>query len=402
MPQIIKARQWAKERASAERDRAGGIRKMTNYFADALKAGELQPDEFNVREAFLGLVPNGREAFEYLDPADEWSFEAAVNTTLFSFITKSVLSQSVQNNFDHEDFILSRLIPTETERQEGAVIPGIRQIGDKAEIVAEGDFYPSVTFSEDWERMPIPFKKGMIIPITREAIFYDRTGLILRMAAMIGEWLGVHREKEIADTIIDNPRGSSTSGMGNRYDWRGTQYATYDTGTNWTNSQSNPLTNEVDVEDAEKLFDDMLDPYTGEPIVIGGNRTMLVMPDKRFTAAKVVNATEFRFGTDPLTIGPNPLQGMVTSVLSSRILYRRVVKGGNAGTAVSTSNAKQYWYYGDFSKAFAWVEHWPLVVEQIGSGSHWDFTQDIATAYKARYKGTARTKQPRYMVRNTN
>jgi len=382
------------------RDKKHGLEKFKRYVSEALEEGEMEPGDYSIREAFTGLVEDGRDVIEALDPSQEWTSEAFVNTSLFSYITKAVIGQKIMDSFTLEDFVLSRLVPTEQSRLEGEVVPGMTWIGDRAEIVAEGDLYPTVTFNEDWVRMPIAFKKGMIIPITREAIFFDRTGLILKMAGMIGEWLGVQKEKEIADTIIDNPRGSATNGMGNRMEWRGTQYATYDTGTNWDNSHSNQLANYTDIEASEAKFDNMLDPYTSEPIVIGGRRTMLVTPAKRFIAGRLSAADEIRVGTDPLTVGANPWKNL--DIQSSRFLYRRIINGGNAGVAVSAGNAAEYWYWGDFTKAFAWLEHWPLVVEQQGAGSNWDFTQDIVTAYKARYKGTAVTHQPRAIVRSTN
>jgi hypothetical protein len=400
MAQAIRAREWEKERRSAMRDRRNGVEKFRNYICEAIESNEFDLQEFSIAEAFKGLVEDGRDVFEAMDPAYEWTSEAAVNTSLFSYITKAVIGQKVMNQFNLEDFVLSRLIPTETSRIQSEVIPGMTWIGDRGEIVAEAELYPTVTFGEDWVRMPIAFKHGMIIPITREAVFFDRTNLILKMAGMIGEWLGVQKEKEIADTIIDNPRGSATSGQGNRYEWRGTQYATYDTGTNWTNSAANQLADYTDIENAEALFDNMTDPQTGEPILLGGNRTMLVMPHNRFLAARLSGASEIRTGSDPVTIGNNPWKGL--DIQTSRFLYRRIINGGNAGAAVIASNAQEYWYWGDFQKAFHWHEHWPLIVEQQGSGSHWDFTRDILTSYKARYFGTAATDQPRYVVRSTN
>lgn len=400
MGQLIRARSWISERRAAAADKKHGQRKMAAYVAEALESGQLKPEDFSIREAFAGLVDDGLQVMEDMREDTEYTREAAVNTSLFSTITKSVLAQQVKDSFMLEEFVLGRLIPTETARMQGEVLPGFTPIGDRAEIVAEGDEYPLVNFNEDWERMPIAYKKGMIIPITREAVLFDRTNQILQIAAGIGEWLGVQREKEIADTIIDNPRGSATGGMGNRLEWRGTQYATYDTGTNWTNSHQNVLTDYTDIENSEKLLDDMVEPYTGEPVVMGGRRTLLCMPSKWYTAVSLGAATELRDGTNPVTIRPNPYQGL--DVQRSRFLYRRVINGGNAGVAVSAANAAVYWYWGDFNRAFAWREHMPLTVEQQGPGSGWDFSRDILTSYKARYMGTARTKQPRAIIRSTN
>jgi hypothetical protein len=340
MARAIRAWQnWAKERqlGNAPSSRRGReVQATTSAKRSSRTNSTLQ--EYSIAEAFKGLVPDGRDVFEALDPSREVDQRSGGQHQLFSYITKAVIGQKVMNQFSLPDFVLSRLLPTETSRIQGEVIPGMTWIGDRGEIVAEGELYPTVTFGEDWVRMPLAFKHGMIIPITREAVFFDRTNLILKMAGMIGEWLGVQKEKEIADTIIDNPRGSSTSGQGNRYEWRGTQYATYDTGTNWTNSAANQLADYTDIENAEALFDNMTDPQTGEPIMIGGNRTMLVMPHNRFLAARLSGASEIRTGTDPVTIGNNPWKGLDIQV--SRFLYRRIINGGNAGTAVSASNAR--------------------------------------------------------------
>lgn len=394
----ILAKEWARMRKGLK------PAELCHRVSEAYREKHLDPMDFDLREAAEGLIEDGREFVAAMNPRREMmvSESANVNTALFSFVTKSVISQRVMDSFNMEEFVLNRLIPTVKSDVQGEVIPGVQGIGDKAEIVGEAEFYPTVTFAEDWERSPIAFKKGMTIPVTREAVFFNRTGQILKMAAMVGEWLGVHREKEIADTIIDNPRGSATGGMGNRLNWQGTLYATYDTGTNWTNSHANPLINYQDVEQAETLFDNMLDPWTGEPITLGG--TQILGPTAmRFKIAELATADSIVNITGSATVEnrfPNPLKGLTAA--TSRILYRRIINGGNAGTAVSASNAAQYWYYGDLRRAFEWIEHWPLVVEQLGAGSWLDWTQDILVAYKTRYYGTAATRQPRVVVRNTN
>lgn len=396
---LIKGREWNRMRRGMK------PQKLITHVYEALATKQLDPEDFSLKEMATGLVEDGREWVEAMDPREEWTMEAsAVNTTLFSYVTKAAIGQQVLDNFQMEDFVLSKMIPTQTSRIEAELIPGVQGIGDRAEIVAEQEMYPSVTFGEDWQRMPVAYKKGFIIPVTREAVFFDRTGLILKMAAMLGEYLGVQREKEIADTIIDNPRGSATNGMGNRMDWRGTLYATYDAGTNWTNTQSNELVNFSDLAQAEKLFDNMLDPWTGEPIVINGT-SILTVPALKQQAMAMAQSSMITEGSDRGTNlpvyqeRPNPWKGMGWA--TSRILYRRIINGGNAGTAVSAADAEKYWYYGDIRGAFAWLEHFPLTVEQIGAGSFLDFTHDIIAAFKTRYKGTAVTNQPRKVTRNT-
>ena len=56
------------------------------------------------------------------------------------------------------------------------------------------------------------------MPVTREAIFFDRTHLVLQRAAEVGEVLGLNKEKRLLDLVI---------GATNNYKWKGTAYNTY-------------------------------------------------------------------------------------------------------------------------------------------------------------------------------
>ena len=62
--------------------------------------------------------------------------------------------------------------------------------------------YPSVGLSEDYIETPSTTKHGFIVPVTREAIFFDRTHLILQRAAEVGEVLGLNKEKRLLDLVI--------------------------------------------------------------------------------------------------------------------------------------------------------------------------------------------------------
>ena len=57
--------------------------------------------------------------------------------------------------------------------------------------------YPNVGLGEDYIETPSTTKRGFIVPVTREAIFFDRTHLILQRAAEVGEVLGLNKEKRL-------------------------------------------------------------------------------------------------------------------------------------------------------------------------------------------------------------
>ena len=94
------------------------------------------------------------------------------------------------------------------------------------------------------------------------------------------------------------------------------------------------------------------------------------------------------------TISANPLSNY--HVVDSRLAYRRVVASG-----VAPAEAKKWWFLGDFKKAFAYMENWPITVTQSADNSEADFNQDIVIRFKASERGAAAVLNPRYVVKNT-
>jgi len=250
--------------------------------------------------------------------------------------------------------------------------------------------YPSLGFGEDYIETPSTSKRGFIVPVTKEAIFFDRTNLVLARAAEVGELLGLNKEKRLLDLVI---------GTTNNYKWRGTVYDTYATSGAWVNVKSgNALADWTNVDAAEQLFAEMLDPNTGEPVLVQPN-TVLVMPAYRHAAHRVFYAPELRYttggGPTSTAIARNPLGDY--QVYDSRLAYRRLLAAG-----VSEANAKQYWFLGDFRKAFAYMENWPITVTQSPLNSDADFDADIVVRFKASERGAAAVLNPRYVVKSTN
>jgi hypothetical protein len=248
--------------------------------------------------------------------------------------------------------------------------------------------YPNVGFGEDYIETPSTTKRGYIVPVTKEAVFFDRTHLVLSRAAEVGELLGLNKEKRLVDLLI---------GVTNNYKWHGTAYNTYQASTPWINLQAgNPLVDWNSVDVAEQLFADILDPVTGEPVLIKAT-TVLVMPAQRYLAHHIFNSAEISYqpsgGTTTMTVA-NPLS--TYRVAESRLAYRRILASG-----VSANDAKSWWFIGDFRRAFAYMENWPITVTQSGHNSEADFSNDIVVRFKASERGAAAVINPRYVVKNT-
>src|SRR5262249_55070536 len=146
---------------------------------------------------------------------------------------------------------------------------------------------------------------------------------------------GLNKEKRLLDLLI---------GVTNNYKWLGTTYNTYQTSTPWINVKAtNSLQDWVNVDAAEQLFADILDPHTGEPVLIKST-DVLVMPAYRHAAHRVFNAAEISYSKDGdsnSTVVANPLGNY--RVYESRLAYRRIIASGQ-----TADNAKRWWFIGDF------------------------------------------------------
>ncbi len=374
-----------------------GPQQACRHLREALAAEHLRPEDFSLRDLAEATIPDGREFIRLLDPRSKSGgidlLEAAdaVDTATFSNITGQIIFSKIMEGFTSEAFVASRLVETIPTRFSGEKIPGIGQMGDVAETVVEGKPYPNVGLNEDYIETPVTTKRGLIVPVTKEAIFFDRTYLVLQRAGEVGEFLGLNKEKRLLDCIIDD---NTTA---HRYKWKGTVYATYQTSTPWINvKSSNPLVDWTDVDAAEQLLANITDPNTGEPVLVSAD-TILVCPESLHAAQRIVNATEIQQVDNQAnaktvrTIAPNPMAGSYR-VVSSRLLRARLTAAGEA-----TSN----WYLGNFRRAFAYMENWGITITQAPQNSEAEFTQDIVIRFKASERGAAATLEPRTTVKNT-
>jgi hypothetical protein len=370
-----------------------GADQTVTHLSEALRDGHLKPEDFSIRDLAEALVPDGREWVRLLDPRSAGGVSVlesndGVDVTAFLNIAGQVIYSKIMEAYTQEAFVVSKLVDTIPTRLDGEKIPGISRVTDSIDEVGPGMPYPHLGFGEDYIETPSTTKRGFIVPVTKEAIFFDRTHLVLTRAAEVGEVLGLNKEKRLIDLVI---------GVTNNYKWKGTTYNTYQSSTPWINSlATNELVDWTNVDKAEQLFADILDPSTGEPVLVRGT-TVLVMPAYRHAAHRVFSAAELTFtasGSTTATVAANPLTGY--RVFDSRLAYRRIIAAG-----IAAATAKKYWFVGDFRRAFAYMENWPITVTQAPLGSEAEFNNDIVLRFKASERGAAAVINPRYVVKNT-
>ncbi|RIK82849.1 MAG: hypothetical protein DCC67_06570 [Planctomycetota bacterium] len=370
-----------------------GPEKTVQHLREALKKRELAPEDFSLRDLAEALTPAGRQWVASLDPrrggVSVMESTEGVDVTAFLNVAGQVIYAKILDAYTQEAFVASRLVQTIPTRLDGEKIPGVTRVADEIDVVEPGMPFPHLGFGETYIETPGTAKRGFIVPVTKEAIFFDRTHLVLSRAAEVGEILGLNKEKRLLDLVI---------GVTNNYKQNGVTYNTYNaTGTPWKNVlAANELVDWTDVDAAEQLFAEMLDPSTGEPVLVRGT-TVLVMPAYRHAAHRVFNAAEITYaggGAATATTAANPLGNY--RVLESRLAYRRIVASG-----VAAADAKKWWFIGDFRKAFAYMENWPITVTQAPLGSEAEFASDVVLRFKASERGAAAVINPRYVVKCT-
>lgn len=368
-----------------------GPRQSTAHLCEALATRQLKPEDFSLRDLAEALIPDGHQWVRSLDPRSCGGvslLEAGdgVDTTAFLNITGQVIYSKIMDAYQQEAFVVSKLVSTVPTRLDGEKIPGVSRIADGIDEVHPGMPYPHLGFGEDYIETPATTKRGFIVGVTREAIFFDRTHLVLSRAAEVGELLGLNKEKRLADLVL---------GLTNNYRWRGVAYDTYLAAGQWANDLAdNELVDWTDVDAAEQLFANILDPNTGEPVLVSAN-TVLVMPAYRHAAHRIFNAPQIRYaapGAATETLAANPLGHY--RVEESRLAYRRLIAAG-----ADPDEAKKVWLIGDFQKAFAYMENWPITVTQSPANSEADFNNDIVVRFKASERGAAAVLNPRFVVR---
>jgi hypothetical protein len=379
-----------------------GERKFLAALDKSLKKRQFQPSQVSVRALAENFIwdrsgnPCGREYVDSCNPRsrNERTFiEAmgdAVNTSLFVNIMGQLTYTDVMTQFESVEYAATQAIPTvQASTQQAEVVPGFELLGDPAEDVGEAEEYPLIGFGEDWITVPKKVKDGFIVPLTKEVIWEDKTGEVLRRASSGAESMAITREKEAMDTL---------TGMVDTYRRQnGPVQATYgDTHTQGTFDNliaTNALADYTDIDAVRQQFGGFTDPQTGEPIWIGSQMTVIVPLALEATARNILNATMVQIGdttaTTPVTITPNPLTSLGQyTLLSTAYVYAR-----------TSSNST--WFAGRPDKAFEYREVWPVTVETADNTSAAAFHRDIVAMFKVSRKGVYYCKEPRYMCKCT-
>lgn len=373
-------------------------------FCEGLETNQIDMNRVSMRGLFEEFVPGGREIVESWNPRHgggginltevrSLMEDAGANSSdQFSNITGQIVYSRILQGFAAEEYAFSKIIPNVPTQFSGEKIAGISRIGDEAQVVGEGRTYPMVGVSEDYIVTPETVKRGMIDALTKEAIFFDRTGVLLARCGEVGEFLGLNKEKRLIDAVLD--KNVTT----HRYNWKGTTYATYQSSTPWINLKtSNGLVDYTTIDAAEQIMGNIVDPWTGEPIMIQP-KDLIVPRSLLYTARRVVHATSIDVTTPGFATTGNPTRTYATNPIQEyRIISSALLKARMA----LASEALTDWFIGDVENAVNYMENFPLTVVQAPTNSQAEFERDIVMQWKANERGAAAVIEPRRLIRNS-
>lgn len=356
--------QRMRECAVKERKLERFVEQMGQIFADPT----VSLSDFSVRHLFEALVDGGSQVVQlHFNNANGGyrMFEAdSVNTSLFANIMGQWLYNAVLRAYMMPELIGDRLVRKISSVERTERIPGVKAIGDQVEIVDEGKPYPRAVTSERWIETPPTIKRGLMVDITKETVFFDKTGLVMNECSGIGKYIAINRERRILDVV---------TGISTVYRRNGSAaVATYGSDNTKT---SNALVDWTSVDASEQKFAAMVDPDTGEPIVTTPKQ-VIVPPALKQTAKRIKNAS--MTGT---TTSSRETRVDGTSVENDfEILCNQYVK--------ERTSSDTTWFHGDFPEGFVYMENWPLTVEAESNGAM-AFDRDIVQRYKASERGAA-------------
>jgi len=322
---------------------------------------------------------------------------SAVAFSQFSNITGQIFFSMVKDGFDQEVQPFSQLIPTKPTQILGMEkIPGISEVGDEFSVIGEGMEYPNFGVSEDYVEIASKEKRGGTVPVTKEAIYADKTSDLLPKCRGLGKWLKINKEKRLIDVLIDENAGAKSAALGgHRLHWKGTSYATYQATTPWDNvTTSNALVDESDLEQAWLTLVGITDPYTGEPIPQTPTH-IIVTPQNVMTAYRILRAIQVRTHAGGYPTSGNPMETTSPSALD--VIGLQNLKVVTSQLLAARAATDTDWWMGSPAKAFAYFSCWDVTTEEAPPNSREAFHRDIIFQFKASEMGVAGTLEPRVM-----
>ena len=350
-----------------------GIKTAVSYYTEALKNGDIKPEDFSIRSIAECFLPSGVSHIE------QFGTLAEGKVSPFANMITAVFNAKFMEGYNQEAFAMSKLVQTIPTQNDTEILYPFGVVVSTDLAVGTGEQYATAELEAQYIETPAVVERGILASITKEMILSDQTHRFLQIAFELGEDFAIDKETRILDLIL---------GIKNTYKQNGTPRSTYLTGgTNqpWKNLLlGNELTNWENIERAELLFNDMVDPVNQNHMVVAPD-TVLVMPPKRHQAHRLFYASSITYD-DGSVVTQNPFGKY--RVVSSQMAYRLFK------SIASLQKPEKIWFVGNFRKAFAYMEKWGIRITALPGSGNTAFQFNISEC------GVPAVINPRYVVQS--
>lgn len=337
-----------------------------------------------------------REVGNVMEAGTDIAPSQFANVSAFNAATVGLLEARMLISYQRPAFVLQDLVETIPSAVRQMKLIGISMVGDTAEERKPADTHHRINLQERYVTTPNTINRGNGVDVTREAVMFDRTQLLLKQAEQATETLGLRKEYLITDVFL---------GIVNNFVYDGTGYNTYNaSGGNWINLlATNPLVDWTSFNAANQLFANMRDIETGQPIEIEVKQ-VLVMPFKEMSSRYVFNFTGLENTSSDLTrrgFAANPLGGGRYEFLTpSKYAYKRATDAN--GLNLGATAAQALWWLGDFKKAFFWLQNIPLTIVRATASDYQMGDRGLMFSLFADEMGAAGVQDPHFVVQSTS
>jgi hypothetical protein len=378
--------------------------------------GTAHASEVNFRH-LAEAIHGHRFVEEYYNPANAFAFDsrrlmeaaldptAFLNVSVFNQAVVGLLNAEIIEHFAHPHYIGRELVTIKPTTMNGQKLIGTTRIiptSKEAKGRQPGERHAEIGFSEKYQVTPPTVEDALKIVVTKEAVYFADAlqGQVVETAGSVGDELAYGQEKEIADIVM---------GVVNNYNFMGTNYNTYQTTSPFVNDADNPFEDIADLDAARLRFLNLTDPNTGREIELSGY-TILAMPERELSWREKLFAPQLQvatalsgsnFPTRQVLTGNHISQvgGGTYSLVPLTAIWRNRALAGD-GLDLTTAQAAQWWWVGDFKKAFWWMENWPLTTWSASPGELEMQDRGLVMVHGANMRGVGYVREPRYVQRN--
>jgi hypothetical protein len=321
---------------------AGVVRRL-------FESGQVKPKEIDLTklwcecfgyQSYYDCKHGLREGAEVVREAElAEAGQGAVTSAAFTNISGQFVYQTTLDAYRMEEGIFTKLVPErDASSLDGEKIAGVTEIGNRIARRSETMPYAQAGVGENWVFTPPIVDQGVIISLSWESLFNEKTGQLAERARDVGKWGAFNREIEAIDAFLDDTSVSGTTA--HRYNWRNAgQIQTFgdNSGTHsWDNLvASNALVDQNNLNAAEQQINLLVDPFTGAPIMFDFPQ-IVVSKALEPTAYNVLNTETITRVTPGYATSGNPQTGNVANQwrgryqpVSSRLLSSRMALSTN-------------------------------------------------------------------------